>query len=103
MNRALLTAVCALVLVEGGCAQVATAQASDPIVEWSVTASAAATASGMAPLRTPITLAILHVAMYDAVTALGGRGATLAGAPPIKDAAAAEAAAIEAGYQVLLV
>jgi hypothetical protein len=78
------------------------AAASDPITEWSVTASAAAAASSMAPLRTPITFAILHLAMYDAVTAVTGDREPYAVAPPVVHPASPDAAAIEAGYRVLL-
>jgi hypothetical protein len=60
----------------------------DPITQWSLAAAAAAPAAGMAPLRTPITLAILHVAMFDAVKA--------------SPKASGSAAAVEAGYRVLL-
>ena len=53
------------------------AAGSDPITEWSVAASTAAAASKMAPLRTPITFAILHLAMYDAVNAVTGERETV--------------------------
>jgi len=48
----------------------AAAAVPDPITEWSMVAQTAAAAAGMAPLRTPITFAILHLAMYDAVNAI---------------------------------
>ncbi len=44
----------------------------DPIFEWSIAAQTAADTSGMAPLRAPITFAILHLAMYDAVNSIEG-------------------------------
>jgi hypothetical protein len=78
------------------------AAATDPITEWSLAASSAAAASGMAPLRTPITLAILHIAMYDAVTAIGGDRQPYAVNPRVVRPASAYAAAVEAGYRVLL-
>jgi hypothetical protein len=68
---------------------------ADPITEWSVAASNAAAASGMGPLRVPVTFAILHVAMYNAVTAAKGA--------PNDHRASPHTAAIEAGYRVLLV
>src|SRR5262245_50349152 len=74
----------------------------DPISEWSVTASGAATASAMAPLRTPITLAILHLAMYDAVNAVVPNRIPYAAHVSIVRPTSADAAAIEAGYRVLL-
>src|SRR5262245_41173901 len=86
----------------GSPARPAAAPAPDVITQWSVAASAAATASGMAPLRTPITFALVHVAMYDAVTAILGGRARFAVRPPVAHPASAQAAAIEAGYRVLL-
>src|SRR5262245_60553885 len=76
--------------------------ACDPIVEWSNAASAAAEASRMPALRTPFTLAILHLAMYDAVNAITGERQPYAVSPPVTHPASAHAAAIEAGYRVLL-
>ena len=75
----------------------------DPITEWSITAQSAVAASGMAPLRTPITFAILHLAMYDAVNAVSGDREPYAASPPVNRPASAFAAAVEAGYRVLLV
>jgi hypothetical protein len=78
------------------------AVAVDPITRWSTEAATAASAAGMAPLRTPITFAILHVAMYDAVNAVGGNGDPYAVSPTVMRPASAEAAAVEAGYRILL-
>src|SRR5262245_12246711 len=78
------------------------AAAGDPITEWSATASSAATASAMAPLRTPITLAILHLAMYDAVNAIDGDRKPYQVTANVTQPASAEAAAVEAGYRILL-
>lgn len=78
------------------------AVAVDPISQWSAAASNAATASGMAPLRTPISLAIVHLAMFDAVSAIeGGRRPDALGSR-VTFAASSYAAAVEAGYRVLL-
>jgi hypothetical protein len=74
----------------------------DPVTEWSVAASNVATVSGMAPFRTPIALAILHLAMYDAVNAVTGDREPYAVAPRVVRPASPRAAAIEAGYRVLL-
>ena len=74
----------------------------DPILRWSEAASAAAAASGMAPLRTPITLALVHVAMDDAVTAVSGNRRPDAVGTPAGRPASAYAAAVEAGYRVLI-
>jgi hypothetical protein len=74
----------------------------DVISEWSVAASNTAAASGMAPFRTPITFALLHLAMYDAVTAIVGDREPYAVNPPVAHPASAQAAAIEAGYRMLV-
>ena len=79
-----------------------TAAAVDPITEWSITASSAASASAMAPLRTPITLAMLHLAMYDAVNAVAADRTPYAARVSVVRPASADAAAIEAGYRILL-
>lgn len=75
---------------------------TDPVTRWSVAAADAAAASGMPPLRTPITFALLHLAMYDATNAVVGGHQPYAVAPDVVRPASAEAAAIEAGYRVLL-
>lgn len=82
--------------------QVAAAAPVDPIAEWSIAAQSAATASGMPPFRTPITFAILHLAMYDAVTAIAGDSQPYAVSVPVVGPASAESAAVEAGHRVLL-
>ena len=74
----------------------------DPITEWSVTASSAASASAMAPLRTPITLAMLHLAMYDAVNAVVADRSSYSARVSVTRPASPDAAAIEAGYRILL-
>jgi hypothetical protein len=84
------------------CQLPAAATAVDPITEWSLAASAAAPAGGMAPLRTPITLALVHLAMYDAVNAVLRDHDPYGAAPPVVRPASAHAAAVEAGYRVLL-
>jgi hypothetical protein len=76
--------------------------AVDPVTRWSAEADTATAAARMAPLRTPITLAILHAAMYDAVNAVGSNGDRYAVSPTVARPASAEAAAIEAGYRILL-
>jgi hypothetical protein len=53
----------------------------------------AAAAAGMPPLRTPITLAILHLAMYDATNAVeGGREAYAVSSPVVRPASTRAAA-----------
>lgn len=97
-----ITAAAVVLSVTGSLATRPVAAMPDPVTEWSQAASAAATATGMAPLRTPITLAILHVALFDAVTATTGDRRPHAVAPTSPVAASAYAAAVEAGYRVLL-
>lgn len=75
---------------------------TDVITEWSVAASNAAAASGMPALRTPITFALLHLAMYDAVNAVIRERQPYAVNLSVVGPASAQAAAVEAGYQVLL-
>src|SRR5262245_5465773 len=74
----------------------------DPITEWSIAAQAAVVPGGMASFRTPITFAILHLAMYDAVNAVAGNREPYAVSPAVQRPASAFAAAVEAGYRVLL-
>jgi hypothetical protein len=103
MNRKLLAfGVLVLCLVSAPASRLSAALA-DPIGEWSVAASAAAAASGMAPLRTPITLALLHVAMFDAVSAVEGPRRPGALGARAHYGASSYAAAVEAGYRVLQV
>jgi hypothetical protein len=103
MKRSIVVATCALVAcLAAASGSRPAAAAGDPITEWSVAASAAAAASGMAALRTPITLALLHVAMFDAVSAIEGGRRPDALARPVPHRASPYAAAVEAGYRVLL-
>jgi hypothetical protein len=75
----------------------------DVINEWSVFASQlAATPPAMHPLRTPVTLALLHLAMYDAVNAVIGTRAPYAVSPTVPRQASAHAAAVAAGHRILL-
>jgi hypothetical protein len=104
MTRTILVVACIVVLcLTTGLSTRPAAAAVDPIAEWSAVASSVAAASGMSPLRTPITLAILHLAMYDAVTAIAGDRQSYAVNPRVPGRASAYAAAVEAGYRVLLV
>jgi hypothetical protein len=103
MGRTMLVVACAAALsFTGGLSTRTSAAVLDPITEWSVAASSAAAASGMAPLRTLITFAILHLAMYDAVNAIGGDREPYAVNPRVVQPASRHAAAVEAGYRVLL-
>jgi len=102
MSRKISLSLCVLVLcLAMGPSARPIAAAADPITEWGLAASAAAAATGMAPLRTPITLALLQVAMFDAVTAITGnrRPGAVVG---VMVSASPYAAAVEAGYRVLL-
>jgi hypothetical protein len=78
------------------------ATAPDPVTRWSIAASTAAAAVGMPPLRTPLTFALLHVAMYDALVAVVEGHLPYAVSRPAGRPTSAPAAAIEAGYRVLL-
>jgi hypothetical protein len=106
MRRTLLARITAwliAVVILAASVRPASAATPDVISAWSVAASNAATASGMGPLRTPIALALLHLAMYDAVTAIVGDREPYAVHLSVDHPASAQAAAIEAGYQVLVV
>jgi hypothetical protein len=76
---------------------------ADTINEWSSLASQLAGTAGMSPLRAPITLAMVHLAMYDGVNAIAGGFAPYASKPPVKTPASMDAAAVEAAYGVLVV
>jgi hypothetical protein len=103
MNRTILAYSCALALcLMSAAAGRISAAVSDPITEWSVAASSAAAASDMAPLRTPITLALAHVAMFDAISAIEGGRRPGAVGKRVAHPASPYAAAVEAGYRVLL-
>jgi len=104
IDRSLRMTACLVVLcLTSGQPTRLSAAAVDPITEWGMAASAAAAASGMAPFRTPIALALLHVAMFDAVSAIeGGRRPDAVGRR-MTQPASAFAAAVEAGYRVLLI
>jgi hypothetical protein len=103
MNRPLVAFGALVLCLVSDPASRLSAALADPITEWSVAASAAAAASGMAPLRTPITLALLHVAMFDAVSAIEGHRRPGAVGAPAAHRASSYAAAVEAGYRVLQV
>ena len=103
MNRLLVKTMFAAIATAAFWTHVTQASVLDPITEWSIAAQTAVAASGMAPLRTPITFAILHLAMYDAVNAVAGDREPYAVSPSVNRPASAFAAAVEAGYRVLLV
>jgi hypothetical protein len=106
MRPMLLARIAALlipVIILAASVRPSPAATPDVIAEWSVAASNAAAASAMAPFRTPMTFALLHLAMYDAVTAIVGDREPYAVNPPVAHPASAQAAAIEAGYRVLIV
>jgi hypothetical protein len=103
MPRTMVAVACVVVLsLTKGVSLSRSTAAADPITEWSVAASNAAAASGMSPLRVPITFAILHLAMHDAVTAVSGDRRPHVARAHVTGRASAYAAAVEAGYRVLL-
>ena len=101
MNRALFVVACVVGLTAHAPATTAR-PSSDPITIWSIAASEAAAASAMSPFRTPISLAILHLAMYDAVNAVTGEREPYLAKPAVVRPSSPHAAAIEAGYRVLV-
>jgi hypothetical protein len=75
----------------------------DVINEWSVMAAQLATAPpAMHPLRAPVSLSLLHLGMYDAVNSVIGTREPYAVMATVSRPASPEAAAIEAGYRILL-
>ena len=78
--------------------------APDPVTAWSEMTVGAAQTAGMPPLRVPISLAMVHLAMLDAVTAASANGASdlYAARPRVTRPASAYAAAVEAGHVILL-
>lgn len=74
----------------------------DAVTEWSVAASQLATATGMSGFRTPITLGLVHLAMYDAVNSATGTHSPYRFSHRVRHPVSAYAAATEAGYRVLL-
>jgi hypothetical protein len=102
MNPRALVAICSAFVLAAVLTHGVTAAGPDPIERWSIEADESATATGMHPLRSPITLALLHLAVYDAVHAVTGGRALYSTQPVVRLPASAEAAAIEAGYRILL-
>ncbi|HET8647289.1 MAG TPA: PA-phosphatase, partial [Vicinamibacteria bacterium] len=97
-----LTRICAATLVlAAGPARAARAGSAGLLNEWSARAQELAAAAGMHPLRAPLTLALVHLAAYDAVNAVAGGHAPYLAAPAVTRPASAEAAAVEAAYRVL--
>jgi hypothetical protein len=102
MLVARIVALLIAVVILAASAHPLSAAPPDIITEWNVAASKAAAASEMVPFRTPVTFALLHLAMYDAVTTIAGDREPYAVKPPVAHPASAQAAAIEAGYRVLV-
>jgi PAP2 superfamily len=102
MIRTALATACVVLLCATSSRSTPPSHTTDPITEWSIVASNAAAATAMPPLRTPVTFAMLHLAMYDAVSAVAEERKPYAVAPRVEHHASAHAAAIEAGYRVLL-
>jgi hypothetical protein len=89
-------------LLFAGCLNVAAMSSPEPLERWSDAAMSSAAATGMHPLRIPITLALVHLAMYDAIHAITGGRALYSESPAVSHPASPEAAAVEAGYRILL-
>ena len=102
MGRILVAVACIVALTSAVPFSRTPRLASDPITAWSLAASEAATATKMSPFRTPISLAIVHLAMYDAVNAVTQDREPYVAKVAVVRPSSPHAAAIEAGYQVLL-
>jgi PAP2 superfamily len=77
---------------------------ADVVMDWNAHAARAiVTVGGQVPPRALIRLAMVHLAIYDAVNAIeGGRFEPYASLPVVDRPASAEAAAATAAYDVLL-
>jgi hypothetical protein len=95
-------ALVAALLLQAVLLDTARAAPADVVNEWSARAAQLASAAGMHPLRAPITFALVHLAVYDAVNAIVGGHAPYAGAPPVTRPASLAAATVEAAYRVLV-
>jgi hypothetical protein len=79
----------------------ALAAASDVVLEWNQIALAAAVTAGQGPNPQTRTMAIVHVAMHDAVNAITGKYRLYAPRGPVPLGASAEAAVIAAAHRSL--
>ena len=77
---------------------------ADVVLDWNAhAASAIVTVGGQVPPRALIRLAMVHLAIYDAVNAIEGAPfEAYAGIPTVSRPASAEAAAVTAAHDVLL-
>src|SRR5262245_8389009 len=77
---------------------------ADAVLDWNAHAARAiVTVGGQVPPRALIRLAMVHLAMYDAVNAVEGAPFEgYASVPPVDRPASAEAAAATAAYDVLV-
>jgi hypothetical protein len=92
----------AVILAAAMLAAAARPASTDVVIEWSARAQQLAGESGMHALRVPLTLALVHLAVYDAVTAVEGGYEPYHSTPAVTRPASAEAAAVEAAYRVLI-
>src|SRR5262245_25271446 len=96
--KSILACLTALVLAA------ATPARADAVLDWNAHATRAiVTVGGQGPQRTQIRLAMVHLAIYDAVNAIEGRPfESYASRPAVDRPASAEAAAATAAHDVLV-
>ena len=80
----------------------APARASDPVTEWSAVAQGLIVVPALAPVAQTRAMAIVHVAMHDAVNGITGRYAQYGSKGSAPAGGSPEAAAISAAYTALL-
>src|SRR5262245_54442319 len=75
---------------------------ADAVSEWSYIANTVVNTAGTRPPASMIDFAYVHIAIYDAVNAIGGRYAVFSATPSTSAARAAPAATAAAAYTMLL-
>jgi len=76
--------------------------AADPVMEWNDIARQLSVVPALAPVQQIRVMAIVHVAIHDAVNAITGEYDQYAPTEPAPDAASPEAAAIAAAHRALV-
>jgi hypothetical protein len=96
VRYAMLFALFALCLAAPSTAQ------ADVVTDWNAIAVARTAAAGQGPPQQGRTMSIMHAAIFDAVNAIEPRYTVYAVSPPVTLPASNEAAAVAAGYGVLV-
>src|SRR5262245_31262742 len=92
----------AVIIVVGLLATPVCARAIDPVLEWNQLALGATVTAGQGPNPQTRSMAIVHVAVHDAVNSITGDYKTYLELGPPPAGASAEAAAIAAAHRALV-